>query len=241
MVPGSSPSVDLIKNLGLWWSELLLLRGLSLHLPSCFVRCRLHDLLLALPLYLRPVGVLHLRVGHLRRTLRHFVGLQSIVALLEEQIAASGPLSVLPLPLVHPLLPLPVILVVQVLRALPEVILSPVLILDVLVVYLILAAQVGEVVVIDVVIENVSAALLVLVHVVVQVILGGGDELSHGHVVLVVDVVLNLRMADGNGRFEAALALTPAVPSRCGGPCLLPHGCHILLFLSTLTSTLPML
>ena len=150
---------------------MLLLRSLGLQLPRCFMRRRLHDLLLALTLDLGPVGVLDLRVRHLRRTLRHLVGLQRIMALLKEQIASSWALSVLPLPLVHALLPLPMILVVHVLCTLSEVILSSVLILEVLVVYLILPAQVREVVVVDVVIEHVSAALLVLVYVVVQVIL----------------------------------------------------------------------
>jgi hypothetical protein len=79
----SSHGVSLIQDLGLRRSIMLLLRSLGLQLPRRFMRRRLHDLLLALTLYLRPVGVLDLRVWHLRRTLRHLVGLKGSRALLK--------------------------------------------------------------------------------------------------------------------------------------------------------------
>ena len=175
---------------------LLLLRRLRLQLSRCLVRCRLHDLLLSLALYFWSIGVLHLRVGYLRRTLRDVIRLHSVLVLLEKQVAASMALTILSLPLKHALLPLSVILIVHMLRALPEMVLPSVLVLYVLVIDLVLPTQIGEIVVVDVVVEDVRAALLVLVDVVVQVVLGGRDEVgSHGCVVLiVVDVVLDLRV-----------------------------------------------
>lgn len=116
------------------------------------------------------------------------------MVLLEERVIASMTLSILPLPLEHPLLPLSMILIVHVLGALSKMVLPSVLILYVLIVNLVLSPQIGEIVVIDVVVEDVSAALLVLVDIVVQVVLGGGDEVG-GHcgvVLIVVDVVLDL-------------------------------------------------
>lgn len=172
----------------------VLLRVLSL--PGCLVRRRLHQVRLALSLYLRTVLVLDLLVGDERRTLRDIVLLNGvIIIILKEQIADPRPLPVLPLPLVHPLLPLPVILVVHVQRPLSEVVLPSVLILNIFVVYLVLAAKVGEIVVVDVVVEDVRAALLVLVDVVVQVVLGSGDEVADVcGLVLLIDVVFDLRV-----------------------------------------------
>lgn len=222
---------------------LLLLRRLRLQLSRGLVRCRLHDLLLGLALYFWPIGVLHLRVRYLWCTLRDVIRLHAFLVLLEEQVAASMTLSILSLPLEHSLLPLSMILIVHVLRALPEMILPSVLILYVLVIDLVLSTQICEIVVVDVVVEDMRATLLVLVDVVVQVVLGGRDEVSgHGRIVLiVVDVVLDLGVRDRNGGLEATSPLTTTITSLSCASTFLPHIGNIFWAIPGLPRTLHLL
>lgn len=92
--------------------------------------------------------------------------------------------TVLPLPLFPPLLPLEMMLLLHVLGALSEVALSHLLVLEVLIVDLVVSGQVGDVVAVEVVVEDVRAALLVLVDVVVQIILGRRHQVSDARVVV---------------------------------------------------------
>ena len=93
-------------------------------------------------------------------------------------------LAVLPLPLFPPLLPLEMVLLLHVLGALPEVPLPHLLVLEVLVVDLVVSGQVGDVIAVKIVVEDVRAALLVFVDVVVQIVLRRRHQVSDAHVVV---------------------------------------------------------
>lgn len=95
-----------------------------------------------------------------------YVGI-TLLALNVIKLRFSVSIEVLDEPLVSSLLPYGLILVAHILRSF-AIVISPLLLqLEVLVVYLVLPIDVGNIIGVDIVIKNMRPALLILVHVII--------------------------------------------------------------------------
>lgn len=206
----------LVRRLSLLWPALVGCGGLVLLEQLVLIA-------LARPLPLiAPSGLWHLGCGGATKAgLDHrplsFGEMSSLGRILASLRLSEVPvhLAVLPLPLFPPLLPLEMVLLLHVLGALSEVALSHLLVLEVLIVDLVVSGQVGDVIAVEVVVEDVRAALLVLVDVVVQIILRCRHQVSDARV-----IVHDLRVCYGDARVVDAgwPWPRPRLPCGCSSP-----------------------